>query len=66
MMSPPLAAIFDIPASAPAFDTNGKPIPEEGTEENPVLLTGLSVQVFDDLLSYFFKSYVHTLSSRKW
>ncbi|KAJ7092826.1 hypothetical protein B0H15DRAFT_972399 [Mycena belliarum] len=51
MMSPPLTAIFGIPASSP---TPGEAA--EGTETNPVVLPGVRCEEFDDFLSYFFKS----------
>ncbi|KAJ6532931.1 hypothetical protein DFH09DRAFT_1325942 [Mycena vulgaris] len=53
MMSPPLTAIFGIPAVPPAMDASGN---EEGTEANPIIIPGITAKQFDDFLSYFFKS----------
>ncbi|KAJ7454505.1 hypothetical protein FB451DRAFT_1408409 [Mycena latifolia] len=56
MMSPPLTAIFDIPVSVPVVGPDGKVVPAEGTETNPIVLPGISVKQFDDFLAFFFKS----------
>ncbi|KAJ7502270.1 hypothetical protein B0H11DRAFT_2223748 [Mycena galericulata] len=52
MMSPPLTAIFDIPFSG----VTNKDGQVEGSEENPVILSGITSAQLDDFLSYFFKS----------
>ncbi|KAJ7436770.1 hypothetical protein B0H11DRAFT_2255843 [Mycena galericulata] len=56
MMSPPLTAIFNIPQSVTTMDKDGKVQPTEGSEENPIILTGITSTQLDDFLSYFFKS----------
>ncbi|KAJ6568266.1 hypothetical protein DFH09DRAFT_1080660 [Mycena vulgaris] len=59
MMSPPLTAIFGIPAVPPAMDVSGN---EEGTEANPIIIPGITAKQFDDFLSYFFKSRVEEIA----
>ncbi|KAJ6511627.1 hypothetical protein DFH09DRAFT_1333765 [Mycena vulgaris] len=56
MMSPPLTSIFGIPQSTATTADNVTVMAAEGTEANPIVLPGVTVQQFDDLLSYFFKS----------
>jgi hypothetical protein len=56
MFSPPLTAIFGIPASVAGVDKDGHLLPQEGTEQNPIVLPGITVEQMDDFLSYFFKS----------
>ncbi|KAJ6510326.1 hypothetical protein DFH09DRAFT_1100534 [Mycena vulgaris] len=55
-MSPPLTSIFGILQSTATTTDNGTVTAAEGTEANPIVLPGVTVQQFDDLLSYFFKS----------
>ncbi|KAJ6530968.1 hypothetical protein DFH09DRAFT_1326659 [Mycena vulgaris] len=55
-MSPPLTSIFGILQSTATTTDNGMVTAAEGTEANPIVLPGVTVQQFDDLLSYFFKS----------
>ncbi|KAJ7489639.1 hypothetical protein B0H11DRAFT_2229662 [Mycena galericulata] len=52
MMSPPLTAIFDIPFSG-VMNKDGH---VEGSEENPIILSGITSAQLNDFLSYFFKS----------
>ncbi|KAJ7620447.1 hypothetical protein FB45DRAFT_1094626 [Roridomyces roridus] len=52
MLSPPLSGIFSIPPPPP----NQKAGPPEGTEENPVVIPGVTKKQVDDFLSYFLKA----------
>ncbi|KAJ7771997.1 hypothetical protein DFH07DRAFT_953282 [Mycena maculata] len=52
-MSPALTAIFNIPPAAPVVGQ-----PAEGTEANPVILSGMTSEAFDDFLSFFFKAHL--------
>ncbi|KAJ6494117.1 hypothetical protein C8R47DRAFT_1213785 [Mycena vitilis] len=62
MFSPPLTAVFGIPPSAPGIDEHGNQLADQGTEKNPIILPGVTVEQMDDFLSYFFKSSLTPIS----
>ncbi|KAJ7710721.1 hypothetical protein B0H17DRAFT_1190415 [Mycena rosella] len=55
-MSPPLTAIFGIPPATPIVGRDGKAVNVEGTEDNPIVLSGVTSAQLDDFLAFFFKS----------